>query len=112
MLVNAAAFGALFAYVSGSSLFFIGAAGLSSSQYSVVFAATSVGIMAGTFANGQVSTQGVAPDRLLLTGLVTALVSMVLAMVFWSTLAGVAYRLAKSARPVPAATVRWVTAVT
>src|SRR5258708_25098880 len=47
ILVNAAAFGALFGYVSGSSLFFINVVGLRPEQYGLVFAATSLGIMAG-----------------------------------------------------------------
>jgi MFS family permease len=47
ILVNAAAFGALFAYVSGSSLFLINVVGLTPEQYGFVFAVTSVGIMAG-----------------------------------------------------------------
>jgi DHA1 family bicyclomycin/chloramphenicol resistance-like MFS transporter len=38
ILVNAAAFGALFAYVSGSSLFFIGVVGFAPGQYGLVFA--------------------------------------------------------------------------
>jgi len=51
ILVNAAAFGALFAYVSGSSLFLINVVGLRPAQYGLVFAATSLGIMAGAFLN-------------------------------------------------------------
>jgi hypothetical protein len=51
MLVNAAGFGALFAYVSGSFLYFVGTVGLSAAQYGVLFAGTSIGIMAGAFAN-------------------------------------------------------------
>ena len=49
ILINAAAFGALFAYVSGSSLFLINVVGLRPGQFGVVFAATSLGIMAGAF---------------------------------------------------------------
>jgi MFS transporter, DHA1 family, multidrug resistance protein len=45
ILVNAAAFGALFAYVSGPSLFLINVVGLRLEQYGLVFAATSLGIM-------------------------------------------------------------------
>jgi DHA1 family bicyclomycin/chloramphenicol resistance-like MFS transporter len=40
IFVNAAAFGALFAYVSGSSLFFINVIGLRPGRYGLVFAAT------------------------------------------------------------------------
>src|SRR5258706_14800542 len=56
ILVNAAAFGTLFAYVSGSSLFFINVVGLSPEQYGFVFAATSLGIM-----GVRLSTAGSAP---------------------------------------------------
>ncbi len=73
-LVNAAAFGALFAYVSGSSLFFIGAVGLSPGHYGLVFADTSIGIMVGAFGNGQLSGRGVSPAYPLTTGLVLSLV--------------------------------------
>ena len=55
ILVNAAAFGTLFAYVSGSSLFLINVVGLRPDQYGLVFAATSLGIMAGAFLNGRLS---------------------------------------------------------
>ena len=55
ILINAAAFGALFAYVSGSSLFLINVVGLRPSQFGLVFAATSLGIMAGAFLNGRLS---------------------------------------------------------
>src|SRR5258707_4364956 len=61
ILVNAAAFGALFAYVSGSSLFLIDVVGLRPDQYGLVFAATSLGIMVGALLNGRLSTLGVAP---------------------------------------------------
>ena len=43
ILINAAAFGALFAYVSGSSLFLINVVGLRPSQFGLVLAATSPG---------------------------------------------------------------------
>jgi MFS transporter, DHA1 family, multidrug resistance protein len=75
ILVNAAAFGALFAYVSGSSLFLINVAGLRPEQYGMVFAATSLGIMAGAFLNGQLSARGVLPFYPLMAGLVLAAVT-------------------------------------
>jgi DHA1 family bicyclomycin/chloramphenicol resistance-like MFS transporter len=55
ILVNAAAFGTLFANVSGSSLFLINVVGLNPEQYGLVFAATSLGIMAGALLNGRFS---------------------------------------------------------
>jgi DHA1 family bicyclomycin/chloramphenicol resistance-like MFS transporter len=75
ILVNAAAFGALFAYVSGSSLFLINVVGLRSDQYGLVFAATSLGIMAGAFVNGRLSARGVEPGYPLTIGLALAAVA-------------------------------------
>jgi DHA1 family bicyclomycin/chloramphenicol resistance-like MFS transporter len=86
ILVNAAAFGALFAYVSGSSLFLINAVGLRPSQYGLVFAATSLGIMAGAFLNGRLSALGVAPGYPLTIGL--ALAAGVAILLLTMTLAG------------------------
>jgi MFS transporter, DHA1 family, multidrug resistance protein len=63
ILVNAAAFGTLFAYVSGSPLFLINVVGLRAEQYGLVFAATSLGIMVGAFLNGRLSAWGVLPGR-------------------------------------------------
>ena len=77
ILVNAAAFGALFAYVSGSSLFLINVVGLRPDQYGLVFAATSLGIMAGALLNGRLSTLGVAPGYPLTIGLVLAAVAAI-----------------------------------
>jgi len=75
ILVNAAAFGALFAYVSGSSLFLINVVGLRPGQYGLVFAATSLGIMGGGFTNSRLSAWGVLPSYPLTIGLVLATVS-------------------------------------
>ena len=78
ILVNAAAFGALFAYVSGSSLFLINVVGLSPEQYGLVFAATSLGIMGGGFINSRLSAWGVLPGYPLTVGLGLAAVSTML----------------------------------
>jgi DHA1 family bicyclomycin/chloramphenicol resistance-like MFS transporter len=78
ILVNAAAFGALFAYVSGSPLFLINVVGLRPDQYGLVFAATSLGIMAGAFLNGRLSARGVLPGYPLTVGLGLAATSAVL----------------------------------
>jgi DHA1 family bicyclomycin/chloramphenicol resistance-like MFS transporter len=75
ILVNAAAFGTLFAYVSGSSLFLINIVGLRPEQYGLVFAATSLGIMAGAFLNSRLSAWGVLPFYPLMAGLVLAAAS-------------------------------------
>jgi MFS transporter, DHA1 family, multidrug resistance protein len=78
ILVNAAAFGALFAYVSGSSLFLINVVGLDPEQYGLVFAATSLGIMAGALLNGRLGAWGVAPTFPLTIGLALAAIAAML----------------------------------
>src|ERR1700726_1090985 len=62
ILVSSTTFGALFAYVSGSSLFLINVVGLRPLQYGLVFAATSLGIMAGAFLNTRLSARGSCPS--------------------------------------------------
>ena len=93
ILVNAAAFGALFAYVSGSSLFLINVGGLRPGQYGLVFAATSLGIMAGAFLNGRLSARGVVPGYPLTIGLalavVTATALLMMTLADWMPLAPV-----------------------
>ena len=86
ILVNAAAFGALFAYVCGSSLFFIGVVGLAPGQYGLVFAVTSLGIMAGAFLNGRFGTRRVPPRYPLTAGLLLGAASTTLLLAM--TLAG------------------------
>jgi DHA1 family bicyclomycin/chloramphenicol resistance-like MFS transporter len=72
ILINAAGFGALFAYISGSSLLLIDALGLSRGEYSLAYAATFAGIMASVLLNGRLSTWGVAPAYPLSTGIALA----------------------------------------
>jgi DHA1 family bicyclomycin/chloramphenicol resistance-like MFS transporter len=78
ILVSSTTFGALFAYVSGSSLFLINVVGLRPLQYGLVFAATSLGIMAGAFLNTRLSARGVLPFYPLAAGLLLAVVSAIL----------------------------------
>jgi DHA1 family bicyclomycin/chloramphenicol resistance-like MFS transporter len=78
ILVSSTTFGALFAYVSGSSLFLINVVGLRPLQYGLVFAATSLGIMAGAFLNTRLSARGVLPFYPLAAGLLLAVVSTIL----------------------------------
>jgi DHA1 family bicyclomycin/chloramphenicol resistance-like MFS transporter len=78
ILVSSTTFGALFAYVSGSSLFLINVVGLRPLQYGLVFAATSLGIMAGAFLNSRLSARGVSPFYPLTAGLLLAVVSTIL----------------------------------
>jgi DHA1 family bicyclomycin/chloramphenicol resistance-like MFS transporter len=94
ILVNAAGFGALFAYVSGSSLFFIEALGLSRSQYSLIFAATSVGIMLGALVNARLSKRGIGIGYPLGAGLAlagaAAATLMVAILLGWAWVPGLA----------------------
>jgi DHA1 family bicyclomycin/chloramphenicol resistance-like MFS transporter len=78
ILVNAASFGALFAYISGSSLLLIDALGLSRAEYSMAYAATFIGIMVSVLLNGRLSLWGVAPAYPLRTGIALAFGSAVL----------------------------------
>jgi DHA1 family bicyclomycin/chloramphenicol resistance-like MFS transporter len=93
ILINAAGFGALFAYVSGSSLFFINVVGLRPGQYGLIFAATSFGIMTGAFFNGRLSGRGVAPFYPMTIGLVLAAVTatalLMMTLAGWMPLASV-----------------------
>jgi DHA1 family bicyclomycin/chloramphenicol resistance-like MFS transporter len=93
ILINAAGFGALFAYVSGSSLFFINVVGLRPGQYGLIFAATSFGIMTGAFFNGRLSGWGVAPFYPMTIGLmlaaVTATALLMMTLAGWMPLASV-----------------------
>jgi len=86
LLVTAATFGSLFAYVSGSSLFLINGAGLSLEQYGLVFAATSLGIMGGSFLSSRLNNRGTAPTVSLTAGL--ALATTVTMLLLLMTLAG------------------------
>lgn len=78
ILVNAAGFAAIFAYISGSSLFLIGTLGLSRAMYSMIYAGTFVGIMTSVMLNGRLSLWGVAPAYPLRVGIGIALSSATL----------------------------------
>jgi len=85
ILINAMAFGALFAYVSGSPLFFINGLGLRPDQYGLVFAATSLSIMLGALLNGRLSARDVGPSIPLTIGLSLAAASAILLLVMTLT---------------------------
>jgi DHA1 family bicyclomycin/chloramphenicol resistance-like MFS transporter len=70
ILVGAAAGVAVFAYVTGSSLFFIGVVGLQPRQYGMIFSACSAAVMCGAFLDGQLGRRGFAPADVLTVGLV------------------------------------------
>ncbi|MEI9984497.1 MAG: Bcr/CflA family efflux MFS transporter, partial [Aliidongia sp.] len=69
ILCNAAAAGSVFAYITGSSLFFINLLGLSPGQYGLIFGISSLSVMGGTVVNTRLSTGGASPSRLIALGL-------------------------------------------
>jgi DHA1 family bicyclomycin/chloramphenicol resistance-like MFS transporter len=68
-ICNAAAAGAVFAYITGSSLFLIDVVGLRPGQYGVVFGASSLSVMAGSLLNQRLGRWGVTPRRIIAIGL-------------------------------------------
>jgi MFS transporter, DHA1 family, multidrug resistance protein len=56
--LNALGFGWMFAYVSGSSIFFMDILGLSSAAYAGAFACTGAGIVIGATLNGRFASLG------------------------------------------------------
>jgi MFS transporter, DHA1 family, multidrug resistance protein len=81
ILVNAGGFAAIFAYISGSSLFLIDVLGLSRAAYSLIYAATFIGVMASVMLNGRLSLWGVAPGYPLCAGMGIAVGSATLLIV-------------------------------
>jgi DHA1 family bicyclomycin/chloramphenicol resistance-like MFS transporter len=69
LLCNAAAAGAVFAYIAGSSLFFINALGLSAYQYGLIFGTSSLSVMIGTLVNKRLDRWGVSPGQMIAIGL-------------------------------------------
>jgi DHA1 family bicyclomycin/chloramphenicol resistance-like MFS transporter len=86
VLVIALNFGSLFAYVSGSSLVLIGLLGVSRRTYGFLFAATSLGLMAGALVSARLSARGVSQGRLIRSGLAVIVSSSVALLAL--TLAG------------------------
>jgi DHA1 family bicyclomycin/chloramphenicol resistance-like MFS transporter len=74
-LCNAAAAGAVFAYITGSALVFIDAFGFSPLAYGLIFGASSLSVMGGAFLNGRLGTRGIGPSRVIGAGLALAMVS-------------------------------------
>ncbi|TXN44645.1 Bcr/CflA family efflux MFS transporter [Methylobacterium sp. WL7] len=68
-LCNAAAAGAVFAYITGSALVFVGALGFSPSAYGLVFGASSLSVMAGATLNGRLAARCIGPHRVIGAGL-------------------------------------------
>jgi MFS transporter, DHA1 family, multidrug resistance protein len=82
VLCNAAAAGAVFAYISGSSFFFINLLGLSPSQYGLIFGVSSLAVISGTHLNQRLSNRGASPGQLITIGLAlsTVLAALLLVM--------------------------------
>ncbi|GJD40799.1 MFS transporter [Methylobacterium bullatum] len=64
-LCNAAAAGAVFAYITGSALVFIDVLGFSPTAYGLVFGASSLSVMAGAALNGRLTARGICPHRVI-----------------------------------------------
>ena len=83
ILVGAAGGATVFAYVTGSSLFFIGVVGLRPDQYGLIFSACSAAVMSGALLDGRL---GISPAQVLTIGL--ALLAAAAATLLAMTLAG------------------------
>ena len=69
VVLNAASYAALMAYIAGSSLALMDGMGLSPSAYALAFAGTSAALMLGAWSNGRMARRGVPGSRLLAVGL-------------------------------------------
>jgi DHA1 family bicyclomycin/chloramphenicol resistance-like MFS transporter len=69
ILVGAASGATVFAYVTGSSLFFIGVKGLRPDQYGLIFSACSAAVMSGALLDGCLGRRGISAARVLAIGL-------------------------------------------
>jgi MFS transporter, DHA1 family, multidrug resistance protein len=70
ILVGAAGGATVFAYVTGSSLFFIGVVGLRPDQYGLIFSACSAAVMSGALLDGRLGRRGISAVLVLTIGLV------------------------------------------
>jgi DHA1 family bicyclomycin/chloramphenicol resistance-like MFS transporter len=86
VLVGALNFGALFAYVSGSSLVLIELLHVSQRVYGVLFACTALGLMVGALLNARLIGRGTSSGRLIACGLAAIVGSALLLLAF--TVAG------------------------
>jgi DHA1 family bicyclomycin/chloramphenicol resistance-like MFS transporter len=86
ILVGAAGGATVFAYVTGSSLFFIGVVGLRPDQYGLIFSACSAAVMGGALLDGRLGHFGVSAASVLTIGL--TLSAAAAAALLATTLAG------------------------
>ena len=87
VLVGAMNFGALFSYVSGSSLVLMDALGVSRRTYGALFACAAFGLVIGAWVNARLTRRGVAAERLIVAGLAAVVTSAVALLA--ATIAGV-----------------------
>jgi DHA1 family bicyclomycin/chloramphenicol resistance-like MFS transporter len=86
ILVGAAGGATVFAYVTGSSLFFISVQGLRPGQYGLIFSACSAAVMGGALLDSRVGRSGISPAQVLVIGL--ALIAAASTALLAITLAG------------------------
>jgi DHA1 family bicyclomycin/chloramphenicol resistance-like MFS transporter len=89
ILVGAAVGATVFAYVTGSSLFFIGVLGLRPDQYGLIFSACSAAVMSGALLDGRLNRRGVSAVQVLTIGL--TLLATASALLLAMTVAGWAH---------------------
>jgi len=77
VLVGALNFGALFAYISGSSLVLIDVLRVSRRTFGALFACTALGLVVGAFVSARLTRRGVASERLVVIGLAAVVASAV-----------------------------------
>ncbi|WP_213880876.1 multidrug effflux MFS transporter [Pseudomonas sp. dw_358] len=75
VLLNALAFGWMFAYVAGSPMVLIGQLQVSSALYTLLFACTGAGIVGGATLSGWLARRGIAMGRLMQVACVVALLA-------------------------------------
>ena len=86
ILVGAAAGATVFAYVTGSSLFFIGVVGLRPDQYGLIFSACSAAVMSGALLEGRLGRLGISAAQVLTIGL--TVLAAASALLFAMTVSG------------------------
>jgi len=86
ILVGAAAGATVFAYVTGSSLYFLDIVALTPGQYGLIFSACSGAVMAGAFLDGRLAAAGVSSAAVLTSGLLLSATAATLLLAM--TLAG------------------------
>jgi MFS transporter, DHA1 family, multidrug resistance protein len=88
LLAGAAFFGGLAAYATGSALFLVQVAGMSSTQYGIIFGLTALAGMAGAFIDGRLNARGVPSHYPMSIGfatqVLTSSVLLVITLLSWT----------------------------